>query len=100
MIAPAVPPRRPTFRDLLILKTPALWPTWPLLAVVRHKPGDEKDLGVLCDFEGLSGKTGFQAVVFLTNIFTLPETLDGLLALPKEEFSTVEDLMSAGWVVD
>ena len=85
-------------RDLLFLTCPVLWPTWPFLPLVRRCRG-RQELGVLFDARALS-LTGYSATVFLTNLFTLPRTLDQLLALPKEVFDTAEEVARAGWGVD
>jgi hypothetical protein len=87
-------------RDLFFFRSPALWATWPYLPVVRHRADGDKDLGVLYDFAHTSGRTGFQCTVFLCNLFLLPPTEDGLLALPREVFDTFEEVSAAGWAVD
>ena len=87
-------------RDLLFFRTPSLWPTWPHLSVVRHKPGDEMDLGVIYDFAHTSGRTGYGSTVFLCNFWFLPDTEEGLLALPREVFDTFDEMAAAGWAVD
>jgi putative exporter of polyketide antibiotics len=89
----------PLARHRLTLSTPAAWPVWPFLPVVRRTRGDE-ELGVLFDAFGLCRLTGLSASVFLTNLFTLPPTLSALLALPREVFDTVDELVAAGWRVD
>ena len=86
-------------RQLAWLTSPARWPLWPFLPVVRRIRGEE-ELGVLFDAFGLCRLTGFSACVFLTNLFTLPPSLPELLALPKEVFDTPEELIAAGWRVD
>jgi len=86
-------------RDLLFVTTPALWPAWPFLPVVRRTRGAET-LGVLFDALGACGRTGFSAAVILTNLFALPPTVDDLLAVPREAFDTGEELIRAGWRVD
>jgi hypothetical protein len=88
------------FRDLLFFTTPRLWPTWPYLPVVRRRPGKEEELGVLCDVRGRDGPCGYDATVFVGNLFLLPDTLEELLALPKEVFDTPEEVFAAGWRVD
>jgi hypothetical protein len=100
MTAPLEQPRKGTARDLLFFSTPRLWPTWPFLAVVRRHTDGEMDYGVLFDFAGTSGRTGYGSAVFLTNIFLLPQTEAEFLALPKEVFDTFEEMAAAGWVVD
>jgi hypothetical protein len=100
MTAPVELPRKATARDLLFFSTPKLWPTWPFLAVVRRHTDGEMDYGVLFDFAGTSGRTGYGSAVFICNIFLLPETEAEFLALPKEVFDTPEEMAAAGWVVD
>lgn len=68
-------------RHRLVLPTPALWPAWPLLPVVRRCRGEE-ELGVLFDLFRAFGLTGHSATVYLTNLFTLPPVLSDFLALP------------------
>lgn len=85
-------------RTVLFLSTPALWPAWPFLPVVRRSRGTE-ELGVVLDARSL-GLTGYSAAVFLTNVFTLPPTVDGLLALPKEVFDSADEVAACGWRVD
>ena len=89
----------PLVRHRLVVATPAAWPVWPFLPVVRRCRGEE-ELGVLFDAFGLLRLTGHSATVFLTNLFTLPPSLPALLALPKEVFDTADELVAAGWRVD
>jgi hypothetical protein len=96
----ARPPRKAGQRDLLFLATPRLWRIWPLLPVVRYREHGDPELGVLFDLGGACGLYGHRCTVFLANLFLLPETLDGFLALPREVFDTVEEVAAAGWVVD
>ncbi len=87
-------------RDLFFFRTPSRWPTWPYLAVVRHKPEGDPELGVLYDFAHTSGRTGYRCTVFVCNIFLLPPTEEELLALPKEVFDDFEEMAAAGWSID
>jgi hypothetical protein len=84
---------------VLFLTTPALWPHWPFLPVVRRSGGEE-ELGVVFDARGACELTGYSATVFATNLFALPKTLNEFLALPHESFDTAEELAAAGWCVD
>ena len=86
-------------RHLLFVTTPALWPAWPFLPVIRRGRG-VTDLGLMFDARGACGLTGYSAAVFLTNLFALPPTLDQFLALPKEVFDDAEEVIRAGWRVD
>jgi len=86
-------------RQLLFITTPALWPTWPFLPLVRRTRG-KMELGLLFDALGTSGRTGFSATVFACNLHLLPPTFEEFLALPKEVFDTTEELLAARWRVD
>jgi hypothetical protein len=87
-------------RDLYYLRHPELWPVWPFLPVIRRKPNGEEDVGILYDFAHTSGRTGYSCTVFLTNIVFVPDTVEELLALPKEVFDTMDEVRAAGWCVD
>lgn len=88
-------------RDLtvLFLSTPALWPHWPFLPVVRRRPGRAEELGVVFDARA-ARLTGHSATVYFTNLFLLPPDLPTFLALPHETFDTAEELADGGWLVD
>lgn len=86
-------------RHLLVVTTPALWPAYPFLPVVRRTRGRE-ELGVVADLLGLYGLTGYGSTVFVTNLFCLPPTLEQFLALPREVFDTGDELVGSGWRVD
>ncbi len=86
-------------RHRLFLTSPALWPTWPFLALVRNRDG-RKDLGVLFDARGALNLTGFSSTVLLANLYDLPATLAALLGGPKEVFDSTEELLQADWRVD
>ena len=94
-------PRRATMRDLVFLSTPSLWAQHPFAPVIRRSAaGDCQQLGVLYDAVGASGRYGYSATVFLTNIFTLPNTEAELFELPKIVYDTLDELVDDGWVVD
>ena len=86
-------------RHLMFVTTPALWPAWPFLPVVRRTKGDE-ELGVMFDALTTCDVTGYSATVFLTNICTMPTCLNQLLALPREVYDSGEEVVQAGWTVD
>jgi len=85
-------------RTVLFLGSPALWPAWPFLPVVRRNKGYE-ELGVVFDSRS-AGLTGLSTTVLFANLFDLPANLNEFLGLPRETFDTAEELASAGWVVD
>lgn len=97
MIASTTPD--PLVRHRLVMATSSTWPVWPFLPVIRRTNGLD-ELGVLFDALHACGQTGFSATVFLTNLFTLPPTRDQFLALPREVFDTVDEVLAAGWRVD
>ena len=86
-------------RTVLFVTTPALWPAWPFLPVVRRSRGTE-ELGVVFDAASVCGLTGFSATVVLCNLFELPPTVDEFLALPRECFDSADELAAADWRVD
>jgi len=85
-------------RTVLFIATPALWPSWPFLPVVRRCNGHE-ELGVMFDSRS-AGLTGYSSTVFAANLFALPANLNEFLALPHETFDCAEELALAGWLVD
>ena len=86
-------------RNLHFMSRPDLWPTWPYLAVVRRLSGEE-EYGVLCDLFRATGKTGYRATVFESNLFLLPPSEVVLLNLPKHVYDTLDEVFEAGWRVD
>jgi hypothetical protein len=81
------------------MRTPALWPAWPFLPLVRRSSATEEQ-GLLFDAWGVAELTGLSATVFVCNLYVLPPTLDGLLESPRETFDTVDEMLAAGWRVD
>ena len=86
-------------RTVLMVASPALWPAWPYLPVVRRTGGCE-ELGVVFDARHARGLTGYSATVFACNLFMLPRTVAEFLELSKEVYDTAEELADAGWRVD
>lgn len=95
------PAGRVSPRDLLFFTTPALWPQWPFLPVVRRRASQpEPELGVLYDAAGHSGIYGYSATVLLCNVFCLPHDVARLLALPRYVYDSPDEVAAAGWSVD
>src|SRR5436309_238745 len=86
-------------RNLLFLSTPALWPAWPFLPLMRRQPGCEEECGLPYDLFGLKGVTGYSSTVLLRNHFQLPPTESELLALPRAVYGNAEEVYGAGWRV-
>ena len=85
-------------RTVMFVATPALWPSWPFLPVVRRSNGHE-ELGVMFDSRS-AGLTGLSTTIYFTNLFSLPASLNDFLALPHETFDCAEEVAQAGWLVD
>jgi hypothetical protein len=100
MAVTTTPPTRSPQRDLHFMGDPSLWPTWPFLPLVRRHAHGRTDYGVLFDAQAVCDLTGYRCTVYLSNVFTLPRTLDQFLALPKEVYDTFDELVAAGWRVD
>lgn len=86
-------------RHRLFVSTPALWPAWPFLPLVRRTKG-EQELGVMFDALSTCDVTGYSATVFLCNLFEIPSCLDKLLTLPREVYDTGDEVIAAGWKLD
>ena len=89
----------PRERSLLFIAHPGLWPMWPVLPLVRRTRGMQ-ELGVMFDFKGTTGRTGFGATVLLSNLFELPPSERDLLALPREVYDSADEVVAAGWEID
>lgn len=87
-------------RDLLSIRTPGPWKTWPFLPTLCRLPDGEEECGVLFDCWTADRRPGFSATVFLTNIFLIPPCEKDFMALPREVFDTAEEMAAAGWRVD
>ncbi len=96
-------PKAPTLsrreRALLFLTHPRLWPAWPYLPVVRRRAGRE-ELGVVFDFRGTTGRTGYSAAVFKCNLFHAPSDERLLFLLPREVYDSADEVVAAGWDID
>ena len=97
----ALSPALRRLRDLVLFRTPALWRFWPYLPVLRRHPsGDGTELGVLYDARRASGRYGFSATVFLTNLFLVPRTEEALFARPRRVYDTIDEMIDDGWTAD
>ena len=87
-------------RNLHYMARPTLWQLWPFLPLVRRRPGQEEEYGLLYDALNMSGKTGIRATVLFCNYFEIPTSEEELLALPHETYDTPEEVFAADWRVD
>ena len=87
-------------RQMLFLSEPSLWPAWPILPLVRRRPGADEECGFLFDLGKVYGHAGFASTVFLANIFEMPTGQDELLQLPREDCGSTEGIYAAGWRID
>ena len=94
------PPMSLRQRNLLFLTTPALWPHWPFLPMVRRQKGCEEECGIVVDAMSAFDKPGYSSTVFISLLFELPDEFDQLVKVPKEVFDTPEEIFAAGWRVD
>ena len=86
-------------RHALFVRTPALWPAWPFLPLIR-RTGATEELGLLFDAWGVAELTGYTSSVFLCCLFELPSTVEALLASPRETYDSTDELLAHGWRVD
>ena len=86
-----------TARDLHFFAHPRLWPLYPFLPLTR-RVGDaaQRQCGLLYDARGVSGRCGYSATVFLTDLFLVPASEAELLARPKLVYDTFEEVAEAG----
>lgn len=87
-------------QTLHCLARPNLWGLWPFLPLLRRRTGRLPQEGVLYDTRRARSLPGHEWTVFFSNVFTLPQTIERLLALPKEVYTSAEQIVNAGWVVD
>ena len=86
--------------SLAVMADPGCWPVYPFLPVVRDDPNGLTDFEVMFAAFRFAGWTGFSATVFLDGLVDLPDTPAGLLALPRETFDTLAEVLDAGWRVE
>lgn len=59
-----------------------------------------RQLDLLFDVRGVAGIYGFSSTVFLTNLFTAPNTVPDFFTLPRCVYDGLDELADGGWVVD
>ncbi len=86
-------------RHLLFLATPALWPSWPFLPVVR-RTARGAEYGLLFDPAAAGQPSGRRFAVYRGNLFLLPATLAEFLASEHETYDSAEAVYVDHWRVD
>lgn len=91
----------PVYPDHLgMIKSPDNWPCWPVLPLKRYtkvRPGAFPDLGIILSVEGVPANT-----VYEVDMFMCPD-IKQLMTDPnivKHEYSSPEEIVADGWVVD
>jgi hypothetical protein len=83
--------------SLAMIKSPELWPAWPVLPLRKDMPNGVRKLGIVVTLEGISTST-----VFEVNLFQVTSLRDMLTdpTIDKHEFASPEALVADGWEVD
>lgn len=89
-----------TFDDLAFLTDSQKWPNYPMCPVKNYnnpKPGGFPEMGVVVASEG----PAFPSVI-LCNMWSLVEAYQKgeTEGIEKKEYSSLEELLADGWVVD
>lgn len=78
-------------KDQAFISDPDKWPNWPVLPLKRPI-GYEFNCGALIGGRGLR--------VFEVNIWNLPKTQKEWDAVKDITYTTIDELLDAGWIVD
>lgn len=80
--------------DYSFVLNPQKWPNWPFLPMKRYVQNKHlPEFGVIMTRMGLS-------TIFDANLFDLPKTEEGWKALKHKKYSSVEEMLQDGWIVD
>lgn len=79
-------------KDLQMIENPDNWPAWPYLPMKRYVEGKGLQTRLLW--------LGRPNTLFEANLFHLPKTKEEFLLLPHQEYSSPEEILQEGWVVD
>ena len=74
-----------------MLKRPHLWPKNPVLPLKRQRGDGDLDYGLLFDATPETRWTVFLGLLYL---------VDDLTKCPAEVYTSAEEIVAAGWVVD
>ncbi len=78
------------------MRDPGLWPHWPILPMKRGSGGDGEHGVIVCN-----GAKRLPLLVYKADMFAFAGcNVEQVSNLPTEEFSSINALMDAGWLVD
>jgi hypothetical protein len=80
-------------KDLTMMKSATQWPSWPILPIKKTGKNipDAEGTGILIADHG--------PVIFFINMYAIDNTTD-FNTIKKERFSSFEEIVRAGWIVD
>lgn len=79
------------------MQDPGMWPHWPILPMRKSTKGLDGEYGVVV----CNGNERSLLRVYKADMFAFVECDAKKAAdLPREEFSSIEELLAAGWLVD
>ena len=77
-----------------MIETPDNWPQWPFLPIKKRDPkGGMSDCAILWDAQG------YRTTIFKINMFDI-HGKDDLLNSEQVKYSSVDEILDAGWIVD
>jgi len=81
--------------DKEMMENPSKWPKWPVLPVKKHAVGvPEPEVGLMA--------AGRPTQVYRIGLYDLQGGVlaDVLADVPYDEYTSVDDVVAAGWIVD
>jgi hypothetical protein len=79
------------------MQDPGLWPHWPILPMKKELKGLDGEYGVVV----CNGSERMHLRVYKADMFAFSEcNVEQIANLPTEDFSSVDELIGAGWLVD
>lgn len=79
------------------LRDPGLWPHWPILPMKKDLRQSDGEHGVVV----YNGSKRSSLRVYKADMFAFSECdAEQVSNLPTEDFSSIDELIAAGWLVD
>ena len=82
--------------DKLFLEDPDNWPNWPVCPVKRYWPGYTWPEYGCVDAGSVKGRP----IVMMLSLYDLPVSQELLNKTERHRYSSVDEMLEAGWVVD